>query len=208
MTDSTSPTPDLLVATARELFAQQGYDGTSIRAITERAGVNLAAVTYHFGTKEALYAAVVASVAQPLRERVEALARTAGPPAGRLGRILHAYFDHFADHPDMPKLVIQQLFTGRPLPAPLRDAMGGILAALVGVIADGQSRGDFREGDPRLLALSTLAQPVYFNIVRRPLAMAGLVDLGEEADRERVVAHVTAFALAGLAARTKEVECG
>lgn len=208
MNDTERSTPDLLVATARELFAQKGYDGTSIRAITDRARVNLAAVTYHFGSKEALYAAVVASVAQPLRNRVEELARGTGLPADRVGRILHAYFDHFADHPDMPKLVIQQLFTGRPLPAPLREAMGGILAALVGVIAEGQGRGEFRTGDPRLFALSTLAQPIYFNIVRRPLALAGLLDLGEAADRERVVAHVTRFALAGLAPSTPEVECG
>lgn len=204
MTESEVTTAETIVAVARELFAQHGYDGTSIRAITDRAGVNLAAVTYHFGSKEALYAAVVASVAGPLYERVEELARTPGTPPERIARILTAYFDHFADHPDMPKLVIQQVFTGRPLPEPLREAMGGILAAISGIIAEGQAAGAFRRGDPRLFALSTLAQPIYFNIVRRPLALAGLLDLGEPGDRRDAITHVTRFALAGLAAGGKE----
>ncbi len=39
---------------AERLFTAQGYDGTSMRQITGAAGVNLAAVNYHFGTKEAL----------------------------------------------------------------------------------------------------------------------------------------------------------
>ena len=39
---------------AELLFSQNGYHGTSLRAITAEAGVNVAAVNYHFGSKEAL----------------------------------------------------------------------------------------------------------------------------------------------------------
>jgi len=199
MNDDNGSTPAQIVRAARQLFAQHGYDGTSIRAITEQAGVNLAAVTYHFGSKAGLYAAVVASVAGPLYERVTALATAPGAPEERLAGILEAYFEHFADHPDMPKLVIQQLFTNRPLPPALREAMAGILTAIAGVIAAGQASGRLRPGPPLLHALSTLAQPIYFNIIRGPMTEAGVMDLGDPDTRERIVAHVTRFALAGLA---------
>ena len=43
---------------AEELFMQHGFEGTSMRALTTRAGVNLAAVNYHFGSKDALIEAV------------------------------------------------------------------------------------------------------------------------------------------------------
>jgi AcrR family transcriptional regulator len=43
---------------AEELFMQHGFGGTSMRLLTTRAGVNLAAVNYHFGSKDALIAAV------------------------------------------------------------------------------------------------------------------------------------------------------
>jgi AcrR family transcriptional regulator len=44
-----------LLDSAEELFAEQGYDGTSIRDITSRADGNVAAVNYHFGSKGKLY---------------------------------------------------------------------------------------------------------------------------------------------------------
>lgn len=43
-----------IIEAAGELFAEQGYAGTSIRAITRKAGVFLSAVNYHFGSKEQL----------------------------------------------------------------------------------------------------------------------------------------------------------
>lgn len=197
-------TPDALIATARELFARHGYDGTSVRMITEQAGANLGAISYHFGSKEALYAAVVGSVAKPLYSRVQAIATGEGAPLERIAAIIAAYFDHFADHPDMPKLVVQQIFTDRPLPPPLRESMGGILAAIASVLAAGQADGSIRSGPPLFLALSTLAQPIYFNIVRRPLELAGLFDLTDPVSHREVVDHVTRFAIAGLAAPSPE----
>src|ERR671936_254385 len=43
---------------AEELFMQHGFEGTSMRQLTARAGVNLAAVNYHFGSKHALIEAL------------------------------------------------------------------------------------------------------------------------------------------------------
>ena len=43
---------------AEELFMQHGFEGTSMRLLTAKAGVNLAAVNYHFGSKDAMVEAV------------------------------------------------------------------------------------------------------------------------------------------------------
>ena len=45
-----------LINAAGELFADHGLEGTSVRAIAEKAGANVAAINYHFGSKENLYA--------------------------------------------------------------------------------------------------------------------------------------------------------
>ena len=55
---SQSDTVQRILDAAEVLFAQKGFAETSLRAITSRAGVNLAAVNYHFGSKEALIQAV------------------------------------------------------------------------------------------------------------------------------------------------------
>jgi AcrR family transcriptional regulator len=59
---------------AEELFMQHGFEGTSMRQLTARAGVNLAAVNYHFGSKDALIEAVFKRRLDPMNaERVAAL---------------------------------------------------------------------------------------------------------------------------------------
>jgi AcrR family transcriptional regulator len=74
-------TRERIFLVARGLFSQKGFKATSIRDITEAAGVNVAAVNYHFGGKEELYVAVVRERATAYRTaRMEALAsaRAAG----------------------------------------------------------------------------------------------------------------------------------
>jgi AcrR family transcriptional regulator len=51
-------TKELILEAAEKLFAAEGYHGASVRAITREAGVNLASVNYHFGSKEALLEAL------------------------------------------------------------------------------------------------------------------------------------------------------
>ena len=72
---------------AEKLFAHEGFHNTSLRSITGEAGVNLAAVNYHFGSKEALLEAVIDRRLQPLNRTREAnieKIRKAALDSGRL----------------------------------------------------------------------------------------------------------------------------
>src|SRR5258706_6664868 len=60
---------------AEELFMQHGFEATSMRVLTAKAGVNLAAVNYHFGSKHALIEAVFPRRLDPMNAaRIAALA--------------------------------------------------------------------------------------------------------------------------------------
>src|SRR5262249_56597881 len=63
---SPDQTRQRLLAAASELFAAQGYHGTTVREIAQRAGVNLAAGNYHFGSKRELYLEVLRAYFQSL----------------------------------------------------------------------------------------------------------------------------------------------
>lgn len=67
-------TRERILDAAEQLFAEHGFEGTSIRAVTKEAGANLAAVGYHFGSKAALLEAVAERVMEPVI-------------AGQLGRL-------------------------------------------------------------------------------------------------------------------------
>jgi len=78
---------------AEQLFAQEGFAATSLRAITAAAGVNLAAVNYHFGSKDDLVRQVFRRRMDPInRERLELLAEAeqgTAPPT--LDSLIHAF---------------------------------------------------------------------------------------------------------------------
>lgn len=61
-TEILSPTEQKIITAAIPLFAENGYDGTSIRDICNKAGVNLSLISYYFGGKEVLYKKIVESI--------------------------------------------------------------------------------------------------------------------------------------------------
>ncbi len=67
-----SDTVTRILDTAEVLFAEKGFAETSLRAITTKANVNLAAVNYHFGSKKALIQAVFARFLGPMTQNLEA----------------------------------------------------------------------------------------------------------------------------------------
>lgn len=66
-----SETVERILDAAQQLFAERGFTETSLRMITARAGVNLAAVNYHFGSKEALIQAVFVRFLGPFCQGLE-----------------------------------------------------------------------------------------------------------------------------------------
>ncbi len=93
-----------ILDTAERMFGEQGYDATSLRQIIAEAGVNLAAIHYHFGSKEQLLDELILRKATPVNEeRVRRLERAlveagAGPPP--LDRVLEAFLIPMADAAD------------------------------------------------------------------------------------------------------------
>jgi AcrR family transcriptional regulator len=61
-------TKQRILAAALSVFAEQGYNAATLREITSAAGVNIAAVNYHFGSKQALMRAVFGRLARPVNE--------------------------------------------------------------------------------------------------------------------------------------------
>jgi AcrR family transcriptional regulator len=84
MSESTNvvPTRARLLLAAEQVLLESGYDRLSVRAVNAAAGMNPAAVHYHFGSKDALVAALLEERLGPLWEpRLTALAGRADPPS-------------------------------------------------------------------------------------------------------------------------------
>ncbi len=95
---TTKPTAERILEAAEGLFAAQGIRGTSLKEITELAEVNIAAVNYHFRSKDALVRAVYERCFQPLNEErlrlLDEAEAAAGPGAALdLETVLRALFE-------------------------------------------------------------------------------------------------------------------
>ncbi|MBV6625612.1 MAG: TetR/AcrR family transcriptional regulator [Rivularia sp. (in: Bacteria)] len=93
-TVTTIDTKEQILNVAEQLFAEKGFAGTSLRNVIREAQVNIAAVHYHFGSKEELFVAVVRRAAQQIvTSQLEQLAKYENldePPS--LEKILEAFY--------------------------------------------------------------------------------------------------------------------
>ncbi len=104
-------TKDKILETAERLIGEQGYAATSLRQIIAEAGVNLAAVHYHFGSKEELLDELVQRKAEKVNairmSRLQALEHAGGKPGVRV--ILDAFFEPALEmassHPQFVRLM-------------------------------------------------------------------------------------------------------
>lgn len=64
-----------ILLAAIEVFAEEGYEGASTRSLAGHAGINAPAIQYYFGSKEGLYRAVIAHIANLVEERLEPIAQ-------------------------------------------------------------------------------------------------------------------------------------
>jgi len=97
-----------ILDTAEELFAEQGFLNTSLRTITQRAEVNLAAVNYHFGGKDALLFAVFERFIRPVNQKrlqlLDEAEAAAGPEGPSVEAVAHAFLNPMTrawSHPEI-----------------------------------------------------------------------------------------------------------
>jgi AcrR family transcriptional regulator len=115
-----------ILAAARELFAANGYGGTSIRAVAAAAGVDAALVHHYFGAKDDLF---VAALELPIDPRVALAPAIAGGPDGAAERMLGVFLSVW-DNPEN-RLPLLALVRGMFDPAGRRLLREGFLPAIL-----------------------------------------------------------------------------
>ena len=154
-----------LLEAGRRLFATGGFEGTSVRALTREAGANLGAITYHFETKEALYQAVLERVLSPVRTRLERLGDSSLPAPELLELFVRGMFQHLRENKDIPRFFVQEIVLGEVPSPPILNTVQTVAGTLAGILEDGQREGTVVGGDPVLMALTFLSQPIYLSLM-------------------------------------------
>ena len=157
-------TREALLAAGADLFAERGYEGVPVWAIAEKAGVNKAMISYHFGGKRNLYLAIVEATFADIVSQVERLAGSRAPAPEVLRGLIAVVGDVASRrHPHFCTMMLRELLAGGPHLDPKTAAMPlRVLAAVKRVVERGVGEGAFRPVDPLLTHLSLVGSLVFF----------------------------------------------
>ena len=139
----------LIVATARELAEQQGWDAVTTRRLAECIEYSQPVLYSHFHGKREIIGAVALDGATEMAAALRAAAAAADEPRARVTALARAYLDFAARNPAVYDAMFQLdgglAFAEADTPEPLKDAFAALLETLGGVAGDGVHPGLFTE---------------------------------------------------------------
>ena len=100
-----------LMDAGAELFDKKGYHNVSIKEIGRLAGCNSALISYHFGSKQALYQSIIDSQLEVLHRLEESIEKEEKPPLQQLKKYLHAILQSQLDPHQHMIILYQELLT-------------------------------------------------------------------------------------------------
>ncbi len=208
--DRPSDTQRRIIEAAGEIFADSGYRYTTIRAISDRAGVNVAAINYHFGGKKNLYLTVLKYWRERAFEKYpfDLTDFSAGSPGERLAAFIRTLLFRVLDEGDgsrFARLMVQELIQPTSgLDVMVDETLRPFYAFLSGTVRQ-LFPSPPSEETVNLCCLSIVGQvfQLYMarHVIRRLLNREGL----KREEIERVAEHVarfSLFAIDGIAKRT------
>jgi len=148
-----------IITTAERLFSTKGFDGTSVRDIADEAGVNIAMISYYFGSKEKLMEALFERRSTDISIRLENLLQD--NRLDHFDKIINL-FDGYIEkvmqkQPFFKIMMCEQVINKNPVIIQLiNDSKKRNAEAVEKLINDGQAKGVFRKDVDILLLINSL----------------------------------------------------
>ena len=159
----------LILQAARTEFATHGFRGAGVDRIADRAGVNKAMIYYHFGSKIALYRAVIGEGLSALTAAARTAVSVDAPATVRLDRYLSTLMAGARTHPHVVPLMLRELAEGgRNLDRDGMQRAFGLFGVVRDVLESGRMTGEFDAIDPLLTHFVILGASMVY-IANEPL---------------------------------------
>jgi AcrR family transcriptional regulator len=195
-------TRERLLRAAGEIFAEQGFRSATVREISRRANVNVAAVNYHFRDKEGLYSSVLRDTLDSAVKKypLDLGLRKGATPQETLHAFVRLLLSRVLDdgRPSWHgKLMAREFIEPTAaLDQMIEEAIQPLYQSLSDILRDLMGRGA-NEEEVRMCLMSIVGQCIYYFHVRPVIEKIYQREFGPK-DLEQLSEHITRFSLGGI----------
>lgn len=143
-----------ILEVAEELFAHKGFEGTSIRELSKKAGINIAMISYYFGSKEKLFEALVEYRSSFMHERLTLLNNESKEdPMTKIELMIEYYVDRMVLHNRFSRILHRELSLQQrsPMHRAIADILLRNLQEIRKIILEGIRKKIFKNTDAELV---------------------------------------------------------
>ncbi|HUW49466.1 MAG TPA: TetR/AcrR family transcriptional regulator [Sulfuricella sp.] len=154
-----------ILAAAKDLFAESGFNAVSMSAIAELAGVSKANIFHHFKSKNELYLAVLKTACSESLPQMDRLGNGSGALVERLRDFSLSHLANILRDEKVSRLIQRDLLKNGPQRGKelAEQVFGQNFARLVDILRSGQKKGELREEiDPAMLATLLIGANVFY----------------------------------------------
>ncbi len=158
-----------ILQVAEKLFAEKGFDGTSIRDISKEANINIAMISYYFGSKEKLLESLILFRTQDLKIKLENLLATELSPIQKIENYLELYLNKIDSNRNIYHILQTEISNNKRV-LDLKEFIEikkGNLNTLKKIIEEGQSINIFKKNINIELITPTILGTYFHFIVNR-----------------------------------------
>ncbi|MEY4927064.1 MAG: hypothetical protein RI894_1500 [Bacteroidota bacterium] len=166
----------ILVA-AEKLFAEHGFEGTSTRTLSQEAGVNLAMISYYFGSKEDLYKTLVTERTAPFRDAIESFVSLETTAWQKMELIIDGYVDRMFESSSLHKIIYRELsMDNSPIYEIIVNHISKNMQNVRRIIEMGIESGEFKPDVESQLVMPTITGTIV-QVIKSPTLSISLLGL-------------------------------
>lgn len=179
-----------ILLVAEELFAEKGYDGTSVRDIANQAGVNLAMISYYFGSKENLLKELIEFRFRYTTSLLEEKSNDPQQsPWEKIEWLIDFYVDRIINNRRFHNIISQEYNTARS--EEIKELITSIkmqnLERIKKIIAEGQRKGVFRKIDVEMTLATMMGTITQVNNTKKLYCVLLRIDTQDEEEYRKKI---------------------
>lgn len=169
-----------IMQAAELLFADNGFEGTSTRALAQEAGVNLAMISYYFGSKEELYKTLIAERTAPFRHTLETIAQADSASWQKMVLIIENYVDRLFENSKLHQIMYRELgVSNSPVQPQIREHIAQNMQNVNYILQKGIENGEFKPDIDIQLVMPTLTGTIV-QVIKSPTLSMLIMGLDPE----------------------------